>query len=133
MAIALSTDIVKDDVLAIDATFGTLVSTIPDTTWFTILAYVNGLLDTDIDPGGGLGGPTVRFARLLLAAHFALCIKRGSGGAAGPVTGETAGGLRRTFAAFMFKGGISGLNATMYGQQYQVIVATSPAHGPFLI
>ncbi len=128
MPIALATDIFRDDVTGMDPKLAAL----PDDAWFPLLAYVNTLPDTAIDPGGGADGPTVRLARLFLAAHFATCILRG-GTAAGPVTGETAGALRRTYGLMQLKTGVNGLNTTQYGLQYQAIVDMSPAHGPFVL
>jgi hypothetical protein len=130
MPIGLATDIVTGDVTALDPTG--FLAKLPDEAWFPILAYVNTLPDTAIDPGGGADGPAVHLARLFLAAHFATCILRG-GGAVGPVTGETAGGLRRTYGLMMLKTGVNGLNTTQWGLQFQVIVELSPAHGPITL
>lgn len=131
---ALPTDIVRADVIGLDSSLATRLATLSDGAWFAILAYVNELPATAIDPTGGLGGPDVRLARIYMAAHFALITKLGATGVAGPVIGETAGGLRRTYSMIpLAKLGFAGFNTTMYGQAYLTILSMSGAHGPVTI
>jgi len=59
-----------------------------------------------------------RLARIALAAHLATCTARDD---RGPVTSESIGGVRRTFAALTS----GGLASTTLGQTYRAIVESS--------
>jgi hypothetical protein len=119
--------IVKQDVLD----FATELSVVKDPAWAVILAYVMTL--------GGEGfcetedGPTLRFARILLAAHFGTISKRGKSGAAGPVTSEAAGAVRRSYGLVALAQSAAGLGTTVYGAQFTQLVSMSCSHGPVLI
>ena len=104
------------------------LSTLRTLAWVGILNYVNELDLT------GLGEtPTVtRLARVYLAAHFGSMTKRAGAGIAGPVTSESAGGIRRSYGLLMLPGQ-TGLGATLYGQLYESILNMSNAHGPFVV
>lgn len=119
-------EIVKADVLA----FAPELTTVPgDAAWVDILAYVNthdlALSGDDED--------TARLARIYLAAHLGLMTKRAGSGAAGPVTAESAGLVRRAYGLLAQAAGANSLAGTMYGQLYLALLGSSSAHGPFLI
>ncbi len=116
--------ILKSDVIAMAPELTTLT----DQAWVDILAYVNGMSEDGIDDS-----VTLRLAKILLAAHFGTMSKRAFTGAAGPVTGESAGGLRRSYGLVALSSADAALGQTMYGMQYLGILRSSNAHGPFLI
>lgn len=120
-------DILRADVLGIAPE----LSTLPDIMWVVVLGVANEVkasaLGTDAD------SPTLRLARILLAAHFGVISRRARTGAAGPVTSETAGALRRSYGLVALSGAESGLATTMYGQQYMTILRMTTAHGPRVI
>ena len=139
--------IVWDDVLGIAPE----LSTITASGRVDILAYVNSLTSGTApvlytpdemvvvanDPGNGLdagndGGATLRFARILMAAHFGTIAKRAGSGAAGPVTSQAAGGLRVSYGLTSISSGDPGFSLTQYGQTYLTLVRSSLAHGPVL-
>ena len=116
--------VIKADVLA----FAPELSTLTDQFWVDALDYVNQVdltsVDTDIDR---------RLARIYLAAHIGSTTKRAGTGAAGPVTSESAGGIRRSYGLLATSASGSGLSSTRYGQLYESILSMSLAHGPLLI
>lgn len=118
-------DIIKADVLAVAPE----LSTLTDQFWLDLLTFANEFDFTSLDTE-----QTVRMARIFLCAHLGSRAKRSSTGAAGPVVSEAAGGVRR---AYGFIGGSAGaltdLTSTQYGITLQFILATSGAHGPFLV
>lgn len=77
--------------------------------------------------------PTLHMARVLLAAHFALSTSRATTGAAGPVTSEAMGGLRRSYGLIALSAATANLGSTIYGQQVMLILSMSDAHGPILV
>lgn len=119
--------IIKQDVLA----YAPELRTVSDPAWAMILAYVATL--------GGEGfceneeGPTLRFARVLLAAHFGTISKRGKSGAAGPVTSEAAGAVRRSYGLIALASADAGLGTTPAGAQYLQLISMSCSHGPILV
>lgn len=78
----------------------------------------------------GEDDPRLALARAYLVAHFGSGYGEGSGGAAGPVTSESAGGLSRSYAQAMAAGG-GILGTTVYGQNFLALVRPM-AGGPFL-
>lgn len=94
------------------------ITGVSDVAWAVILPFVNGLSSDNLDPGVGEGSPIVRFARILLAAHYGTVMKRGKTGALGPVTSEAAGGVRRSYGLISLANGNVALGTTIYGQQY---------------
>lgn len=120
----VETTIVKADVLA----FAPELSTLTDQWWLDNLGYANEFELTCYD-----SDQTVRLARILLCAHYGSRAKRSSTGAAGPVVGEAAGGVRRTYGLVATAGGGMGeLGSTPYGQTLLSILSASQAHGPFV-
>jgi hypothetical protein len=95
-----------------------------------ILFYVNEISG---DTLGGAGSPTLHLARVLLAAHWGLSFKRAGSGAAGPVTSEAMGQLRRSYGLIALSAAAAGLGSTIYGQQLVQILNMSDCHGPILV
>lgn len=96
-----------------------------------ILNFVNDAFDP-----AALGGEAsyrLRMARIYYAAHFGTVTAQGSSGAAGPVIGESAGGLSRQYASFSPAGSDPLLDSTPYGKQLRLIIRNSPARGPLVI
>lgn len=97
------------------------LSTINTTTQTDILAFTNAVLDVtkfDLE-----AGPTTRLARIYLAAHFGTLSKLG---AAGPLIGESAGGLSRSYAMPIGK---SQFLTTSYGRAFYQLIRPI-ARGP---
>lgn len=83
-------------------------ATVSATTQTDILNVVNVRLD--VTPFGGEADLTLRLVRILYAAHLAAMMRLG---VAGPLVGESAGGLSRSYAApFMSRGHLA---MTSYG------------------
>ncbi len=120
--------ITKQDVLAIAPE----LSAFADPGWALVLAYCNELNADGIGGFGGNEGVTVRFARILLAAHYATAMRRGRRGAVGPVTSEAAGDLRHSFGLVALASKDAALGSTTYGQQYLGLLQASPASGPWV-
>lgn len=97
-----------------------------------VLAYVN---DEALDPDifGGDDSTTFKLARIYLAAHMATTSMNGDSATAGPVIGESAGGLSRQYANT--SGSVSDplLDSTSYGREYQRLVRRSLARVPYVI
>lgn len=89
-----------------------------------ILAWVNEQLNVDLF--GGEDAPKTRLARIHLAAHMATMGRRG--GAAGPVTSSSAGGLSRSFATPPIS---ANYDATSYGSVFKMLLGTTPARVGF--
>lgn len=118
-------NIIKADVLAIAPE----LSSMTDQAWLDLLTYVNEFDFTEVDTE-----QTVRMCRILLCAHYGSRGIRSSTGVAGPVVGEAAGGVRRTYGLVATAGGSLGeLGSTMYGQTLMSILSMSGTHGPFLV
>ena len=118
-------DILRSDVLAVAPE----LSTLTDQFWVDLLDYVNEFDFTSLDTV-----QTVRMARIFLCAHLGSRAKRSGTGTAGPVVGEAAGGVRRSYGLIATAGGgLSELGSTQYGQTLQSILSMSGAHGPFLV
>lgn len=99
-----------------------------------ILAYVN---DEALDPDmfGDEEGYTFKMVRIFLAAHMATVLKNGTAGsgAAGPVIGESAGGLSRQYANLATLGADALLDTTTYGREYRRMVRRSLCRVPYVI
>lgn len=119
--------IIKDDVLAIAPE----LAPVTDPAWAMILAFVNELHSAGI--GGGEGGALLRLCRVFLAAHYGTISRRGLSGAAGPVTSEAAGAIRRSYGLVALASADASLGATGYGQQFLGLLAMSLANGPRLV
>lgn len=119
-------DIVKEDVTEVAAELATGVE---DPAWDRILAFVNqfDLSEVDSDDDRAL-------ARIFLAAHLAKGVKLSSGGTAsstiGPVTSESVGGIRRSYAFIAQTASDSALNTTRYGQTFLEIIRMTGCVGP---
>lgn len=120
--------ITKQDVLEFA---GELVR-VKDPAWANIIRFVNGIDSSGIDKFGGDEGETLRLARIFLAAHFGTISLRSKSGAAGPVTSEAAGAVRRSYGLVALASHDAALGSTTWGQQYQGLLSMSDAHGPFL-
>ena len=108
--------ILKTDILAI----APQLSTLPDSAWFTILAFINTFKGFKCDPA------LKRMALIFLAAHLgSMASSTGSSGATGPVVSESAGGLKRTYGVSS-SSTTSDLGQTPYGIQYLAIIGMSP-------
>lgn len=117
-------DIIKADVLAVAPELTTLT----DQFWLDLLEYANEFDFTTLDTE-----QTVRMARIFLCAHLGARAKRSGGGTAGPVTGEAAGGVRRSYGLIATAGGgLSELGSTQYGQTLASILNMSLVRAPFL-
>lgn len=95
---------------------------------FWILQYVNEISGANLDTDA-----TTHLARVLLAAHLGLSVKRAGSGAAGPVTSEAAGQLRRSYGLIALSASAAALGSTIYGQQLVGLLAMSSCHGPRLV
>lgn len=98
-----------------------------------IVDYVNELDLTQVNAPWNLpseSAQTARMAQIYLAAHLGTVTRRGASGAAGPVTGQSAGGLRRSYGLISAPGY---LGTTSYGIAYLTILDQSLARGPFVI
>lgn len=121
----MATPIIKQDVLD----YAPELFRVSDPAWVTILNYVNAM-----SPDGFCGiEADIKFARVLLAAHYGAISRRGKSGAAGPVTSEAAGAVRRSYGLVALAGSDAALGSTPYGQQYMQIVSVSCSHGPILV
>lgn len=115
--------IYRDDVLAVAPEIN-----ITAFAWEDILAFAN-----EIDLGyWGDTAQMTRMCRLYFAAHLGTLTMRAASGAAGPVTSESAGALRRSYGLVALAQG-DWLGSTMYGQQLQTILSMSSARGPILV
>jgi hypothetical protein len=105
------------------------LSVLSDQFWVDILSWANEFDFTELDTE-----QTVRMARIFLCAHYGSRAKRSATGVTGPVVGEAAGGVRRTYGFSSSSAGFLGeLGGTMYGQTLISILSMSGAHGPFLV
>lgn len=119
-------DISKQDVLD----YAPSLSTVSDAAWVGILAYVNEFTLTIACwvPSEA----TVTLARIYLAAHIGLMTKLATSGAAGPVTAESVGGVRRSYGLIAGAISNSSLMSTRDGQLYLDIL-NSTVGGPILL
>jgi hypothetical protein len=119
----MSVVIVPQDVID----FASALSSTPDSVWLRVLAYVNSY-----DLGQVADEEDVALARIYLAAHMVAYNKRAATGAAGPVTGESAGNVRRSYGLIASTSSTA-LNSTGYGQAFLDILRRSPANGPMVV
>jgi hypothetical protein len=120
------TPIVKQDVLD----FASELSTVTDAVWTKVLAHVNqiNLTSDDSDEDRVL-------ARIYLAAHIARVVKFANSeenNVSGPVTSESVGGIRRTYANITSATTQSALKTTPYGQLYLDLLMGTFCNGPQL-
>ena len=92
-----------------------------------ILAFVNTELAPDYF--GGEESSKLTLARIYYAAHLGTITKRGDS-AAGPVTGESEGGVSVQYASFSPAGSDPLMGTTSYGKQYMQLVRSSPGRLP---
>lgn len=123
------TAIIKQDVIE----FSSDLEAVTDPAWAAILAMVNRIDGSGIDKRGGESSPTLRLARIYLAAHFAMVSLRAASGAVGPVTSEAAGQVRTSYATLAIAARDAPLAATPWGMQYLALIAMTDAHGPVLV
>lgn len=118
-------DIEKEDVTDFAADLGNVT----DNAWERILAFVNQVNLTAVDSDEDRA-----MARIYLAAHLAKMSSAtgAAASAAGPVTSESAGGIRRSYG-FVAQTSSSSLDLTRYGKQYLEILNHTMAHGPMVI
>ncbi len=96
-----------------------------------LLAYVNTALKVSVFDDET--GPMTRLARIYLAAHYATISQQGGAGAAGPVTGESAGGLSRQYASFSPMGSDPLFDVTPYGKAFRGLCRRSSARSPVVL
>lgn len=130
----MTSPITQDDVLGVAPELATGSRALSDVAWQLVLDYVNTFdltrpLD-DLDSAESAN--TDRTARIYLAAHMGKMTQMGQGAAAGPVTGETVGGVRRSYGLLPMLG-YGALMRTGYGQTYLEIVGMSLIHGPVVL
>lgn len=107
--------------------------------WEDVLAYVNefDITQTYDDmvgiPQTAESNQTDRMAKIFLAAHIATMVKRAGSGTAGPVTGVSVGGVRRSYGLLPFGTGLTSLSSTRYGQLYMEVVGMTSIAGPMLV
>ena len=77
--------------------------------------------------------PATKLLRIYIAAHFALLDVRAQTGAAGPVTAESAGQIRRSYGLLAQAAGANDLAGTLYGNMALALMRSSAAHGPVLV
>lgn len=118
------TPITRDDVLA----FAPELSNVATAAFTLILAHVNELDLTNAEIGET--EDTTRLARIYLAAHVALITRNAGSGAAGPVTSESIGQIRRSFGLLATAAGTNFLSGTQYGTAYLALLQASMAHFP---
>jgi hypothetical protein len=109
--------------------FAPALATLAAGAWTDILAYVNEQDLTYL-------GETVqvdRMAKIYLAAHIGTLTMRAGSGAAGPVTSESAGTLRRSYGMYAAWAGSGALGSTQFGQMYLDILSMSQAAGPMVL
>jgi hypothetical protein len=75
----------------------------------------------------GEDGHFLKMARIYLAAHMATMERTAAGGAAGPVTSESAGGLARSYANLTGAMSPSSWANTRYGALLETIISVQPA------
>lgn len=117
-------DILKTDVTA----FAPELLGVTDAVWFDLLKYVNLMNLTECDDP-----VTVRMARIFLAAHMATMNKRAASASAGPVTGESAGNVRRSYGLVSTGSDSGSYSQTRYGILYQDVLKRSQCAGPGVI
>lgn len=100
------------------------------------LSLVNGAIDTRLFADGE-NDARLKLARIYLAAHYATSGGIGSAtgglGASGPVTGESAGTLSRSYGSHGVTGGGGGssLGTTEWGRLFQLIMM--PTRGGIVV
>lgn len=118
-------DIVKNDVTTLP---GFTDPDSGDLFWPDVLLSVNQVNlscdDTDQDR---------RMARIYLAAHILTKSYDASSGAAGPLTAESVGGIRRSYGLIASSSTSASLASTGYGQQYLDILASSLVGAPSVL
>lgn len=97
-----------------------------------ILDHVNSTLAVTV--WGGESSPKLKYARILLAAHFGTMALQGaeSGSGFGAVTGESAGGLSRQYMAFSPDGTDPTFDKTTFGQTYRTLLRGTMARMPIV-
>jgi hypothetical protein len=96
--------------------------------WTDIITYVNTFDLTQT----GEDLQTDRMAKIFLAAHIATMARRGGSNAAGPMTSESVGGVRRSYGMLQTTTTNLSLSTTRYGQLYLEVLGSSLAAGPMV-
>lgn len=124
--------ITKADVVA----FAPELNTIVDGVWTDILTYVNEFDLTQVAQDQfnlpSASAQTNRMAKIWLAAHMITQDKRGASAAAGPLTSESVGGVRRSYGLIPFGTAMNTLATTRYGQEFLETIGMSFG-GPMLV
>lgn len=120
------TAIVQADVTAFAPELATKLGA---SAWTDVLLYVNELDLTYLTETDQV----TRMARIYLAAHIGTMSWRGGSAAAGPLTGEAVGGVRRSYGLISMMTTQTALGSTRYGQMYLDILTMSFAHGPLVL
>lgn len=98
--------------------------------WGVIVGFANRLIGTGM--GWQENDDELRFARILLAAHYGAIFKRGRSGALGPLVSKTVGAIREAFGLLSMSAEFAAFESTVYGQQLLGLIAMSLAAGPHL-
>ena len=108
-----------------------------DQATFDILAYVNELSFVNSAPlmtSSGVSPQVIRMARIYLACHLGLVTQRAQASVDGPLTGESVGGVRRSFGMWPVLASAGSLGETQYGRAYLALLGMSAgAHGPLVV
>ena len=102
--------------------FDSGLSTVDADAQTAILAYVNA--EHDVTAFDGEDGPTLKLARIYLAAHLGRTMGV-AGAASGPVTSASSGGLSVSYGSFATSA--EGLGTTAWGNLYLAIIKRSAA------
>lgn len=112
--------------------------------WPNVLSFRSDLADVDLDQQAlilewcnarfaaildGELGPTTRLARILAAAHLASRPGSGEQRSGGPITSQSRGGLRVTFAE-PSQADDSSWRGTQWGERLLALLASSRASWP---
>ena len=124
----MSAEVIKADILALPGLSDKL-GEVSDLAWVATLAYVN---EYDMSSIGEIE-VTIKYYRTLLAAHLMLTTRQAFTGAAGPMTSQSAGQVRRSFGLLAQAAGTNSWAGTQYGQLLLAVLGSSSAHGPILI
>lgn len=119
--------------------FASKFSSVDTVARIAILEYVERAFDPSYF--GGACHPTYRLARIYLALHTAAGPSGALGGAAGtrgPITGESAGGMSKSYAAIGSTFSADGIAAqllarTVWGGYLLELIEASAARGPMVI
>lgn len=131
----MTATIIQSDV----TNFAPELSSVSAAAWADILAYVNEFDLTQTPNLGfylasntGASDQTDRMAKIFLAAHIGKMDLLARSNAAGPVTGESVGGIRRSYGMYPILTSAGSLGLTIYGRMYLDII-NAECGGPMLV